>query len=385
MTAINDFMISLSRRNFLKATSAGLATPLLPALAEVENYMYASIAQCAEQSGLSFGAACRGSWVSADSDLQSLFRKQCHTLTPEISLKWNALEPERGRYDFTQADMIAEFCRSHNKRMYGHTLLWHGAQPGWLSGYLSETGDLNLIARYISTVMARYGDVVDVWDVVNEPIDPGFHQDGLRPNIFMQTFGEDYIKLAFEHARLMAPQKHLIINEYSLEYDNETENDRRYLLLRLIERMRNSGVPIDGVGLQSHLDLTKGKVSQSAIDAFLNEISNFGLYAYVTELDIREDDYTAPIAERDLRVADEVRRYLEIVLAHTHVRGVTTWGLSDSHSWLTLSDDDRAQLNEVEDANADSALNRGLPFSAQLYPKPMYIALCEALRSAPER
>ena len=348
--------------------------------------MYASIAQCAEQSGLFFGAACRGSWVSDENDVQAMYRKQCHVVTPEVSLKWNALEPERGQYDFTEPDLIAEFCRAQNKRMYGHTLLWHGAQPNWLEGYLSEKADWNFISRYLSTVMGRYGDIVDVWDVVNEPIDPGYREDGLRPNTFVQTFDEDYIKYAFEHARLMAPNKHLILNEYSLEYENETEDHRRYLLLRLIERMRNAGVPIDGVGLQSHLDLRKGTVSKTAIEGFLNEIRNFGLYAYVTELDIREDDYSASLAERDLRVADEVRRYLEIVLAFTEVRGVSTWGLSDQHSWLTVSEDDAALFQTVSDGEpAGVRLNRGLPFSAELYPKPMYIALCETLRSAPDR
>ena len=41
-----------------------------------------------------------------------------------------------------------------------------------------------------------------------------------------------------------------MINEFGLEYDLRVEHDRRYHFLKLLERLKRAGVPLDGVGLQ---------------------------------------------------------------------------------------------------------------------------------------
>lgn len=99
-------------------------------------------------------------------------------------------------------------------------------------------------------------------------------------------------------------------------------------------------MPLDGIGLQAHLDLRKGRVSAGQIRAFLREIEGLGLEAVITELDVKEADYAASAEHRDAAVADEVRRYLEIVLDSPAVKGVTTWGLSDRYSWLRVTNDE---------------------------------------------
>jgi endo-1,4-beta-xylanase len=80
----------------------------------------------------------------------------------------------------------------------------------------------------------------------------------------------------------------------------------------------------------------------------------------ITELDVRERDLTPPIAARDARVADEVKRYLDVVLQEPALDGVVTWGLSDRYSWLTSTA-----------VRAQGTVNRGLPFDSDLAPKPV--------------
>jgi endo-1,4-beta-xylanase len=154
----------------------------------------------------------------------------------------------------------------------------------------------------------------------------------------------------------------LTINEYGLEYGNQVESDRRYLFLKLLERLKRAGAPLDNVGLQSHLDHGKGPLAEPEIERMLREIAGMGLAITVTELDVKEAEPGRPVAERDQRAAAAIKQYLEIVLDQPAVRGVVTWGLSDRHSWLSEG----------------GAINRGLPFDPEMRPTPVFSALLEA-------
>jgi endo-1,4-beta-xylanase len=68
-----------------------------------------------------------------------------------------------------------------------------------------------------------------------------------------------------------------MINEYGLDYDFLVERDRRYLFLKLLESLRSAGAPLDAVGVQGHLDLSKGPFSPKVFGDFLQEIANLGL------------------------------------------------------------------------------------------------------------
>jgi endo-1,4-beta-xylanase len=234
---------------------------------------------------------------------------------------------------------------------------------------MAEQRDWGLVQGHFERTIGRYGNSVCEWEVVNEAIDSEAGEDGIRRNCFQRAFGNGYIAQAFRTARALAPHTPLLINEYSLEYRNPIDAARRARLLRLLEALKSDGVPIDGVGLQAHLELAKGPLDAPAIRSFIREIAGMDLTMTVSELDVLEADRRRPLAVRDKAAADEVRRFLDIVLAEPAVRGVVTWGLSDRDSWLQ----DRIERRHRGD------LNRGLPFDAGLEPKPLYWALRDAL------
>ena len=127
------------------------------------------------------------------------------------------------------------------------------------------------------------------------------------------------------HSRRLASSRRkaqLFINEYGLEYDLPEERARRYLHAQAARALEEQGAPLDGLGMQGHLDLRKGRVSQPSIASFMREVEGMGLAMAVTELDVKESDYVASAQERDQLVADEVRRYLEVVLSYRNVEGV---------------------------------------------------------------
>ncbi|MEP9400093.1 endo-1,4-beta-xylanase [Mesorhizobium sp. KR2-14] len=338
-----------------------------------------SLKVLAEQGGLFFGAAVTAEALRLDSSFRSAVLNECSSVTPEISLKWGAVEPLHARLEMAAMDEIAEVARVNGLRVYGHALLWHGSVPQWAEAMLGDSPDWRYIRNYFSSVMPRYGDVVRYWDVVNEPLEPGHRDDGLRANAFLRAFGPVYIERAMREARLFAPDGKLMINEYGLEYDIPVEGDRRYLFLKLIEDLKSKSVPLDGIGLQAHLDLRKGKIFAKAIREFLREIEELGLVVVVTELDVKEADYAASLERRDGAVADETRRYLEVVLDSPAVRGISTWGLSDRYSWLRLTEDELASYTGTWNHEDGQGLNRGLPLDAILAPKRMYAAVARTL------
>ena len=327
---------------------------------------------------LYFGSAVRGQQVVAEPDLRAAVLRECDWLTPEVALKWGAVERSAGAFDFSSMDVLANFALANKKQLHGHTLMWHKSIPPWAASSLIEKKGWTLVQRYFQAVFSRYGHAIAQWDVVNEPIETGHRTDGLRNSPFLQAFGADYIARALWEARQLAPRAKLMINEFGLEYDLQVERDRRHLFLKLLERLKRAGVPLDGVGLQAHLDLSKGVLAADALGRFLKEIADLGLFIAISELDVKEHEYVLPVEQRDARVADETRRYLDVALAQPAVRGLTTWGLSDRHSWLRVTQDDFARYPDAWKDGSSPGLNRGLPFDSSFKPKPMYRAITEA-------
>jgi endo-1,4-beta-xylanase len=119
------------------------------------------------------------------------------------------------------------------------------------------------------------------------------------------------------------------------------------------------------------LDLSKGPLDTQGLRDMTQRLIDQGLEITITELDVKESSFHGPAVERDQKVADETRRYLETMLDFPEVRGVVTWGLSDRFSWLS---------EPPQRLHADAPPNRGLPYDTDYRPKAMYHALSDALR-----
>ncbi len=95
------------------------------------------------------------------------------------------------------------------------------------------------------------GSKIRSYDVVNEAVDPA---DGhLYETALSKAIGgaEPTLDLAFHTARAAAPGAQLVYNDYmSWEPHNEAH---RAGVLRLLEGFRRRGVPVDALGVQSHL------------------------------------------------------------------------------------------------------------------------------------
>lgn len=369
--------IALSRRDIFTAMAAlglgGLGPATLgarPARAQVPSGgSDRGLGEIARNAGRFYGCAVQASYLAKEPDFADAVVREAGVLVPEWELKWGAVEPQRGHFNFAPADAILAFAEQHGMTMRGHTLVWHRNIPAWAKTAL-EAQDRSLMGIHIKQVMNHFPTVQD-WDVVNEVLDPGSTRpDKLRDSPFLTALGPRYIAQAFRYARGVAPQARLVYNDYGVEYELPTHKTKRDAMLRLLESLKREGAPIDAVGIQSHLVTRQGVTFDPAsFSSFLKEIAGFGLKIIITELDVQDTDLPADDSVRDRVLADVIQRYVEAALAEPAVAGILTWGLSDRHTWLDT--DPTAK-------RSDGLPSRPLPLDADLNRKPIWHALADA-------
>jgi endo-1,4-beta-xylanase len=330
--------------------------------------------------GLLTGCAVNANLFREDEGFRSLLAQQYSILVPENCLKWNILRPTADTYSFVDADSLVAFAEDHKMKVRGHNFVWHEAIPGWFAGTVTKDNAKKFLIDHIQTVGGRYKGKIHSWDVVNEAIwIPDGRPDGLRSSSpWFQLLGPGYIDLAFKTAREADPTALLTYNDYGIEYDNDEEAKKRGALLALLRRMKADNVPLDALGIQSHLHA----VSKDGFSKSLQELTNgakaLGLQVFVTELDVNDDAVaTEDIPERDKVVADVYRNYLTAALDGPEVKAVLTWGASDKNSWLNGRSMHRKQHPD--------RLQRPLPFDPDYAPAPAFFAIRDSFDKAKKR
>ncbi len=294
-----------------------------------------------------------GLLIGADARYRNTFLEVFDSLTPQNEMKMDALQPQRARYEFAIADQLVAFAVAHGKQVRGHTTVWHKQLPTWLTRRSWARAELTAILKdHVQTVIGRYRGRISEWDVVNEPI----AEDGtLRPTIWRGTLGHGYVADALCWAHEADPGARLYINDYNTELAGP-KADRLYALAQeLVARE----VPLHGVGFQMHVS-TASYPREAGLVANMRRFSDLGLGVDVTELDVRTSG-TPGSAEERLAAQREVYRTVAAACrALERCDRLTTWGITDAHSWLGP-----AELP--------------LPFDGSYEPKPAFAVLRETL------
>jgi len=260
-----------------------------------------------------------------------LLLRQFSQVTPEWEMKMERILADDGSFRFDAADAIAAFAKAHGLRLHGTTLAWHAQKPAAFERIAGDPkGFAAAYRNYITTVAGRYRGVAVGWDVVNEPI----AEDGAyRDCLWSRALGMDYAALAFRHAREADPDAVLFLNDYNLE-----SNPAKLAgFQRLAESLLKQGVPLTGLGTQTHLgaDTAKGTAGRA-----IKSLASFGLPIHVSELDVTTHAAAwrpgADVMDRQARVVGEVAEAF-MGLPKSQRYAITIWGVRDSDSWLRHS------------------------------------------------
>jgi endo-1,4-beta-xylanase len=227
---------------------------------------------------------------------------------------------------------------------------------------------------YIEEVVGRYAGQLQSWDIVNEPFWPGHKAPGgYRLGPWYDAFGTGYVRRAFERAAMADKKTKFVLNEAQTERDDAVGLAVRAGLLRLVDELKDAGVPLHAVGLQGHLQPRYPHDAARFAD-FVHALAERKVEIYITEFDVRDDTFPDDIATRDAMIADTAEKFLNNELKVSAVKMVIAWELADNYSFYT----DAAKKKD----SLAGRLPRPLPFDAQYQKKPLWFAMARAFQNA---
>jgi len=250
---------------------------------------------------------------------------------------WGRYEPEQGKPDQTRTENAARWLKDRGMILKGHPLCWHTVCAPWLLSMSDDEIFQTQLDRIRRDVTAFKG-LIDMWDVINEAvIMPVFDKYDNGITRICQARGRiRLIRDLFAEARSAGSTATLLINDFdtSLAYDI------------LIEGLLESGVPIEVIGIQSHMH--QGYWGVERTSEILERFSRFGLPLHFTEVSLVSGDIMPPeiedlndfqvdswpsSPEGETRQAEEAAMFYDSLFAHPLVRSITWWSFTDG-LWL---------------------------------------------------
>jgi GH35 family endo-1,4-beta-xylanase/enterochelin esterase-like enzyme len=311
----------------------------------------------------------------SDQAQMDLIKQEFNSITAENDMKPGEIHPKEGVWDFTKADKIADFCRANKIKLRGHTLCWHSQFADWM--FTDKKGKdvkkevfYERLRDHIHTIVNRYKDIVYCWDVVNEAMadDGGFRWPGRpEPSPYRQSrhfklCGDEFIAKAFQFAREADPNALLFYNDYSC-----VDEGKRERIYNMVKKMKDAGVPIDGIGMQGHYNIYFP--SEEQLEKAIVRFKEIVKHIHITELDIRMNEEMGgqlrfsrgenkPVAGyMNTMLTNQYNRIFKVFRRHKDVIDcVTLWNLGDRDSWLGVN-------------------NHPLPFDENYKPKQAYYAI----------
>ena len=261
------------------------------------------------------------------------------------------VQPEPGKFDFKVSDKYVNIGSKNGMYTVGHALIWHAQLAEFMQNIDNEEETLFHVKNHINTLMNRYKGKIDAWDVVNE----AFEEDGsFRESVFYKNLGQNYIEDVFLLAAEVDPEADLIYNDYNLY-----KREKRLAVINMVNKFKNNGTKIDGVGVQAHWDLYTPSINE--IENIILDFHKIGILVSFTELDIpvlpnpwemvgAEVNQNFSKFEGDPKmnpypdylpknIQDKLaKRYEDIFklfIKHSDkINRVTFWGVMDKYSWL---------------------------------------------------
>ena len=339
---------------------AALATALLlPALASAQPD---TLRKMADLRGIAMGAAVTFPG-SNTAEYQRALKTSFNAVVCENAMKFQNLSSSRntatggGNYNFGPADAIVNFADTNGMKIRGHNFIWHSQAATWFTNLTgaaaSRDTTLKIMRLHIDTVAKRYKGHILEWDVVNEGINQsGGTSPNLRTSSPWYRIGADYFDTAFVLAQRADTGARLLYNDFGAEGMNSKSTN----VYDLVSGLKARGIPIHGVGLQSHFSLTDHDTATMGQN--MRRLAALGFTLSITELDIQTTNTTDNLNAQK----DSYKALMKLCLSIPACRVFTAWGLNDNQSW--------------RGASAVALLYTG---TTTLTPKPAYWGVVEAL------
>jgi len=255
---------------------------------------------------------------------------------------WPGYEPVQGRPLWESRLEVVEWCKANGITTKGHPLVWacRSGTPQWLREYaISEAEELSKIR--VTNIVSGFKGEIDIWDVVNEPVNVKTWKNKLANMDDENDWGvedpipeiADYVEDALQWTNEANPSATLIINEFNTIKRPEIRKRFDELLAELESRK----APISGIGIQAHEPRQEWYDPQEVWKTF-DLYAKYGLPIHITELhpqsggrDItgwREGKWTEETQ------TEFTEQFVRLCFGHQAVASINWWGFSDRNIWL---------------------------------------------------
>ncbi|XP_048444307.1 LOW QUALITY PROTEIN: endo-1,4-beta-xylanase 1 [Pyrus x bretschneideri] len=241
-------------------------------------------------------------------------------------LKWYWTEPQKGNFNYKDADDMVDLCKNHNIEMRGHCIFWEviDTVQQWICT-LSQSDLSTAVQNRLTDLLTRYKGKFRHYDVNNEMLHGSFYQDKL---------GKDIRANMFKTANLLDPSATLFVNDYHIEDGCDTRSSPEKYIDQILD-LQEQGAPVAGIGIQGHIDSPVGPIVCSALD----KLGILGLPIWFTELDVSStNEYVR---------ADDLEVMFREAFANPAVEGVMLWGFWE----LFMSRENSHLVNAEGDIN----------------------------------
>lgn len=286
----------------------------------------------AKKSGLKFGFAASVANLSREAD-RKIIAENSSILVAENCMKFGNIHPTMRIWNWADTDNTLDFAAKNKIDVKLHTLVWHTENPSFIRNLKTKEEAQAAMDAHIEGILEHCKDKITCCDVVNEM----FEEDGsMRETVWFKTMGKDYVEYALEKAHKVAPKVKLYLNEYNNEAALYPKADAMYEMVKdFVER----GVPIDGVGMQLHIDATGGypqPYDEDAVRENVRRYAKLGIEVSFSEVDVRIPNMGYEEWEAGVQ-KDIYCSLMKIALEEPNVKSFLVWGLSDKESWVPVS------------------------------------------------
>lgn len=368
----------MNRRKFINlglgAAALGLGQGLTQANAQPAKM---TPKQAGGQCGIKVGSAISRGLLEKTPGLKELFARNFNLLTPNSELKWSAVHPAPDTYNFADADYLSQYCQQNGIGLRGHNLCWNTGNPAWVNSTVNASNARQILEQHIQTVAGHFAGKIDSWDVVNEPIGIWFNRpDGLYTGPWLTALGPEYIDIAFQKVKEVDPAPLRVLNIHNVDHADGDSDKARQAAINLVRSLMARKVPIQSVGLESHLDAGR-PWDPEVTKRFVGTLAGFGLEVFITELDVNDSNVKGDIPTRDKAVADLYYNYLLTVLKTAHSDRLVFWSLTDKQNWMDYMKGGQRWTRADGDPHHRPAL-----FDENMQPKLAYSAVVDAILQA---
>ncbi|HYF97162.1 MAG TPA: endo-1,4-beta-xylanase, partial [Patescibacteria group bacterium] len=144
---------------------------------------------------------------------------------------------------------------------------------------------------------------------------------------------------------------------------NEGINDISDEMYDYIKSAKSRGIPIDGIGMQMHIDGTHPPTKDEVISN-MKRFGELGINVYVTEFDINMNDLKAKGDDKDQIAGNIYYEMMRACIESKYCQSFSILGITDKETWY----------NHMGLTDA-----RPLPFDKNYKPKPAFYSLRTAL------